>query len=55
MLSKFNFSDVYSTIYSITSDGDYRTYINYSNEEFYKDEFDFTSIINFDNIVRRKW
>ncbi len=52
MLSKFNFSDVYSTIFN-TSDGDYRTYINYSQQEFLiKDEFDFTSIINFDIIVR---
>ncbi|MBK7640994.1 MAG: DUF4433 domain-containing protein [Bacteroidetes bacterium] len=52
MLSKFNFSDVYSTIFN-TSDGDYRTYINYSQQEFLiKDEFDFTSFINFDIIVR---
>lgn len=52
MLSKFNFNDVYSTIFN-TSDGDYRTYINYSQQEFLiKDEFDFTSIINFDIIVR---
>lgn len=54
MLSKFNFSDVYSTIFN-TSDGDYRTYINYSQQEFLiKDEFDFTSIINFDIIVRNE-
>ena len=54
MLSKFNFSDVYSTIFN-TSDGDYRTYINYSQQEFLiKDEFDFTNIINFDIIVRNE-
>jgi hypothetical protein len=52
MLSKFNFSDVYSTI-SNTSDGDFKTYINYSQQEFLiKDEFDFTKIINFDILVR---
>ncbi len=52
MLSKFNFSDVYSTIFN-TSDGDYKTYINYSQQEFLiKDEFDFTNILNFDIIVR---
>ncbi len=54
MLSKFNFSDVYSTIFN-TTDGDFRTYINYSQQEFLiKDKFDFETIINFDIIVRNQ-
>jgi hypothetical protein len=52
MLSKFNYMDVYSTVYN-TSDGDSKTYINYSQQEFLiTDEFDFSNIINFDIVVR---
>ncbi len=55
MLSKFNFSDVYSTIFD-TTDGDYRTYINYSQQEFLiKDEFDFATFNAFDILVRSEY
>lgn len=52
MLSTFNFDDVYST-FSETSDGNWRTYINYSQQEFLiKDEFDFNYLNSYDIIVR---
>lgn len=51
MLPKFNFMDVYSTIKN-TSDGDWHTYINYSQQEFLiPDEFDFSDLKNFLIIV----
>ena len=51
MLSFFNFSDVYSTI-STTTDRDWKTYINYSQQEFLvKDEFPFSELKDFQIIV----
>jgi hypothetical protein len=52
MISKFNFKDIYSTIRN-TSDDDYRTYINYSQQEFLiKEEFNFSSLKSFNIIVK---
>lgn len=52
VLPYFHYNDVYSTIDN-TSDGNWRTYIDYSQQEFLvKDEFDFTSLTKFLIIVR---
>lgn len=51
MLPKFNFMDVYSTIKN-TSDGNWQTYINYSQQEFLiPEEFDFSDIKKYSIIV----
>lgn len=47
----FDFGNVYSTIFG-TTDGDYRTYINSSQQEFLiKDEFNFTDYTDYQIIV----
>jgi len=52
MFNKFDFDDIYSTIQT-TSDGDWRTYINKSQQEFLvKDMFDFSDIHNYEILVR---
>lgn len=48
----FNFEDVYSEI-NTTSDGDWKTYLDYSQQEFLvKKEFNFASLKKFQVIVR---
>ncbi|WP_296622588.1 DarT ssDNA thymidine ADP-ribosyltransferase family protein, partial [Marivirga sp.] len=52
MYNRFDFDDLYSTI-KTTSDGDWRTYMNKSQQEFLvKDEFDFSNINNYEILVR---
>lgn len=52
VISRFNFEDVYSTIKN-TSDGDWRTYLNYSQQEFLiKDFFDFSELQKLKVVVR---
>ena len=54
MYNLFDFDDVYSTIKS-TSDGDWRTYINKSQQEFLvRDQFDFSAIHNYEILVRNR-
>lgn len=54
MYNLFDFNDVYSTIQS-TSDGDWRTYINKSQQEFLvRDQFDFSDIHNYEILVRNQ-
>lgn len=54
IISTFNFEDVYSSINN-TSDNDWRTYINHSQQEFLiKDFFDFSELQKFKIIVRTK-
>jgi hypothetical protein len=54
MYNLFDFNDVYSTIQS-TSDGDWRTYINKSQQEFLvRDQFDFSEIHNYEILVRNR-
>lgn len=54
MYNLFDFDDVYSTIQS-TSDGDWRTYINKSQQEFLVwDQFDFSAIHNYEILVRNR-
>jgi hypothetical protein len=54
MYNLFDFKDVYSTIQS-TSDGDWRTYINKSQQEFLvRDQFDFSDIHNYEILVRNR-
>ena len=54
MYNLFDFNDVYSTIQS-TSDGDWRTYINKSQQEFLvRDQFDFSAIHNYEILVRNR-
>jgi hypothetical protein len=54
MYNLFDFNDVYSTFQS-TSDGDWRTYINKSQQEFLvRDQFDFSDIHNFEILVRNQ-
>jgi hypothetical protein len=52
LLNFFNFTDVFSTINN-TSDDDWRTYKNYSQQEFLiEDEFNFSEINDFSIIVQ---
>jgi hypothetical protein len=54
MYNLFDFDDVYSTIQT-TSDGDWRTYINKSQQEFLvRDQFDFLDINNYEILVRNQ-
>lgn len=54
MYNLFDFNDVYSTIQS-TSDGDWRTYINKSQQEFLvRDQFDFSDIHIYEILVRNR-
>lgn len=54
MYNLFDFDDVYSTIQS-TSDGDWRTYINKSQQEFLvRDQFNFSDIHNYEILVRNR-
>jgi hypothetical protein len=54
MYNLFDFNDVYSTIQS-ASDGDWRTYINKSQQEFLiRDRFDFSDIHNYEILVRNR-
>lgn len=54
MYSLFDFEDVYSTIES-TSDGDWKTYMNKSQQEFLvRDQFDFSDIRNYEILVRNQ-
>lgn len=54
MYNLFDFNDVYSTIQS-TSDGDWRTYINKSQQEFLvRDQLDFSEIHNYEILVRNR-
>jgi len=51
MLNTFNFNDVYST-FNNTSDGNWKTYINYSQQEFLvKDFLDFKDINDYEILV----
>jgi hypothetical protein len=52
MFNRFSFDDVYSTIKN-TSDGEWRTYLDKSQQEFLvKDELDFSKLKNIEIIVR---
>ncbi|WP_194269525.1 DarT ssDNA thymidine ADP-ribosyltransferase family protein [Oceanihabitans sp. IOP_32] len=54
MYNLFDFNDVYSTIQS-TSDGDWKTYMNKSQQEFLvRDQFDFSDIHNYEILVRNQ-
>ena len=54
MYNLFDFEDVFSTIQS-TSDGDWSTYINKSQQEFLvRDQFDFSDIHNYEILVRNQ-
>jgi len=54
MYSLFDFKDVYSTIQR-TSDGDRKTYMNKSQQEFLvRDKFDFSDINNYEILVRNR-
>lgn len=54
MYNLFDFNDVYSTIQS-ASDGDWRTYINKSQQEFLvRNQFDFSDIHNYEILVRNQ-
>ena len=54
MYNMFDFEDVYSTIDS-TSDGNWKTYINKSQQEFLvREQFDFADIYNYEILVRNR-
>lgn len=54
MYNLFDFDDVFSTIQS-TSDGNWKTYMNKSQQEFLvRDQFDFSDIHNYEILVRNQ-